>query len=94
MGKYAELLDAGVRIAARFHSHCPQTARLYYHPPSDNHHHHGVTDLIGGGVFGGSGQDSTGLVSGLGGTGTAASCGLKSSQGYEDARDLFLFSVV
>ncbi|XVE95950.1 hypothetical protein REPUB_Repub02eG0179600 [Reevesia pubescens] len=33
MGKYMELLDAGVRIAARFHSHCPQTARLYYHPP-------------------------------------------------------------
>lgn len=42
MGKYAELLDAGVRIAARFHSHCPQTARLYYHPPAnaDDHHHH------------------------------------------------------
>jgi len=33
MGKYVELLDMGVRIAARFHSHCPQTARLYYHPP-------------------------------------------------------------
>ncbi|GAB2300156.1 hypothetical protein Dimus_034196 [Dionaea muscipula] len=35
MGKYAELLDIGVRIAARFHSHCPQTARLYYHPPAN-----------------------------------------------------------
>lgn len=35
-----ELLDTGVRMAARFHSHCPQTARLYYHPPSDDHHHH------------------------------------------------------
>ncbi|KAL6880082.1 hypothetical protein ACP4OV_011647 [Aristida adscensionis] len=34
MGKYAELLDMGVRIAARFHSHCPQTARMYYHPPA------------------------------------------------------------
>ena len=34
MGKYVEMLDAGVRIAARFHSHCPQTARMYYHPPS------------------------------------------------------------
>ncbi|KAL4366202.1 hypothetical protein GQ457_05G028430 [Hibiscus cannabinus] len=33
MGKYVELLDAAVRIAARFHSHCPQTGRLYYHPP-------------------------------------------------------------
>ncbi|KAL3613212.1 hypothetical protein CASFOL_042903 [Castilleja foliolosa] len=35
-----EMLDVGVRLAARFHSHCPQTARLYYHPPSDDHHHH------------------------------------------------------
>ncbi|RLN33683.1 hypothetical protein C2845_PM03G21900 [Panicum miliaceum] len=34
MGKYVELLDMGVRVAARFHSHCPQTARLYYHPPA------------------------------------------------------------
>ncbi|OAY84937.1 uncharacterized protein LOC109712450 [Ananas comosus] len=34
MGRYAELLDMGVRIAARFHSHCPQTARMYYKPPS------------------------------------------------------------
>ncbi|KAK8575132.1 hypothetical protein V6N13_033636 [Hibiscus sabdariffa] len=34
MGKYVELLDAAVRIAARFHSHFPQTGRLYYHPPS------------------------------------------------------------
>lgn len=44
MGKYLELLDAGVRIVARFHSHCPHTARMYYHPPSNteehNHHHH------------------------------------------------------
>ncbi|KMT18806.1 hypothetical protein BVRB_2g029150 [Beta vulgaris subsp. vulgaris] len=36
MGKYTELLDVGVRIAARFHSHCPQTARMYYHPPPNN----------------------------------------------------------
>jgi len=34
MGKYVELLDMGVRISSRFHSHCPQTARLYYHPPA------------------------------------------------------------
>ena len=33
MAKYAEMLDMGVRIAARFHSHCPQTARMYYKPP-------------------------------------------------------------
>lgn len=94
MGKYTEMLDAGVRIAARFHSHCPQTARLYYHPPSDGHHHHGgVKDLIGGGGVLGSGQDSTGLVGGLG-TGTTGGCGIKSSQGYDDARDLLLFFVV
>ncbi|URE18954.1 hypothetical protein MUK42_12029 [Musa troglodytarum] len=30
------MLDMGVRIAARFHSHCPQTARMYYKPPSDD----------------------------------------------------------
>ncbi|GMJ14730.1 hypothetical protein HRI_005142200 [Hibiscus trionum] len=40
MGKYTELLDAGVRIAARFHSHCPQTGRLYYHPPSNSEGRH------------------------------------------------------
>ncbi|KAH6827976.1 hypothetical protein C2S53_015139 [Perilla frutescens var. hirtella] len=34
MGKYLEILDVGVRIACRFHSHCPQTARMYYHPPA------------------------------------------------------------
>ncbi|XP_019102410.1 PREDICTED: uncharacterized protein LOC109133495 [Camelina sativa] len=95
MGKYTEMLDLGVRIAARFHSHCPQTARLYYHPPSDGHHHHGITDLIGGGGVFGSGQDSTGLVGGLGsGTSGVVGCGVKSSQGYDDARDLLLFSVV
>uniref|UniRef100_A0A1J3JM40 Uncharacterized protein n=1 Tax=Noccaea caerulescens TaxID=107243 RepID=A0A1J3JM40_NOCCA len=93
MGKYIEMLDAGVRIAARFHSHCPQTARLYYHPPSDSHHHHGVKDLIGGGVLGGSGQDSTGLVGGLG-SGTGGCGAIKAPNGYEDARDLLLFSVV
>ncbi|CAN0864766.1 hypothetical protein LINGRAHAP2_LOCUS9039 [Linum grandiflorum] len=36
MAKYTEILDA-FRIVARFHSHCPQTARMYYHPPADNH---------------------------------------------------------
>ena len=34
MSKFVELLDMGVRIAARFHSHCPHTARMYYHPPA------------------------------------------------------------
>ena len=34
MAKYVELLDTGVRIVARFRSHCPQTAGKYYHPPA------------------------------------------------------------
>ncbi|XP_039022247.1 histone H2A-like [Hibiscus syriacus] len=49
MGKYTLLLNAWIRIAARFHSHCPQTARLYYHPPphSDDRHlfDRGSTDV-------------------------------------------------
>ncbi|KAK6933832.1 hypothetical protein RJ641_036726 [Dillenia turbinata] len=56
MGKYMEMLDAGVRAAARFHSHCPQTARMYYHPPGNqddkNHHNHshgGVAAVAGNG---------------------------------------------
>ncbi|RWV96744.1 hypothetical protein BHE74_00004604 [Ensete ventricosum] len=27
------MLDMGVRMVWRFHSHCPQTARMYYKPP-------------------------------------------------------------
>ncbi|KAF3786317.1 hypothetical protein EJ110_NYTH25665 [Nymphaea thermarum] len=38
MGRYVEMLDLGVRIAARFHSHCPQTARMYYKPPPTEQH--------------------------------------------------------
>ncbi|KAK3423013.1 hypothetical protein EUGRSUZ_G03361 [Eucalyptus grandis] len=58
MAKYVELLDAGVRIAARFHSHCPQTARMYYHPPSnsDDPHHGGDGGSGGGGAKGASAQ--------------------------------------
>ncbi|KAL5995259.1 hypothetical protein ACLOJK_025317 [Asimina triloba] len=36
MGKYVELLDTGVRMVCRFHSHCPQTARMYYKPPQSS----------------------------------------------------------
>lgn len=47
MGKYVELLDAGIRIAARFNSHCPQTSRMYYHPPIpnklDDHHNYALS---------------------------------------------------
>ncbi|PWA74661.1 hypothetical protein CTI12_AA248750 [Artemisia annua] len=48
MGKYIEILDA-FRIACRVHSHCPQTARMYYHPPAD------VTQTQGGGAKTGNG---------------------------------------
>jgi hypothetical protein len=40
MGKFVEILDLGVRIVASFHSHCPQTARVYYHPHSAAHEDH------------------------------------------------------
>ncbi|GMH30638.1 hypothetical protein Nepgr_032481 [Nepenthes gracilis] len=56
MGKYVELLDAGMRIAARFHSHCPQTARMYYHPPSNDDEHRQIHHL-------GQGGDGAGDVS-------------------------------
>ncbi|RDX67818.1 hypothetical protein CR513_53264, partial [Mucuna pruriens] len=51
MGKFVEILDQGVRIVARFHSNCPQTARKYYHPPSfsDNNPHAAVTGTAPGG---------------------------------------------
>ncbi|KAB1200212.1 hypothetical protein CJ030_MR0G007843 [Morella rubra] len=29
MSKFVELLDCGVKIATRFHSHCPQTGRKF-----------------------------------------------------------------
>ncbi|ESW25805.1 hypothetical protein PHAVU_003G066700 [Phaseolus vulgaris] len=52
MGKLVEIIDQGVRIAARFHSNCPQTGRKYYHPPSlsDNHahHSHAAANVAGG----------------------------------------------
>lgn len=54
MGKLVEIIDQGVRIAARFHSNCPHTARKYYHPPpiSDNdcRHSHGGSTMGDAGV--------------------------------------------
>ncbi|KAG2671674.1 hypothetical protein I3843_13G006000 [Carya illinoinensis] len=66
MSKFVEMLDAGVRIAARFHSHCPQTGRMYYHPPAnseDNHQHHllFLHHHSHGGASGGSNDVSTQL---------------------------------
>lgn len=90
MGKYVELLDVGVRIAARFHSHCPQTARLYYHPPanSDDQHinhldrrHHGIGSLSV------SRDNRAGFCSPR-----AAFASPRAARGKE-AKELFLFSV-
>ncbi|CAN4080571.1 unnamed protein product [Withania somnifera] len=44
MGKYVELLDAGIRLVARFNSHCPQTSSMYYHPPPLNKHQYSHDD--------------------------------------------------
>ncbi|PON74246.1 hypothetical protein PanWU01x14_050780 [Parasponia andersonii] len=94
MGKFVEILDQGVRIAARFHSHCPQTSRMYYHPPinaEDNHHnHHGNGHLFfsGAGVTGfGSGDGN-----GDGGAVQLRYCGPKAVGGASPA-EFILFSV-
>ncbi|KAE8038276.1 hypothetical protein FH972_010801 [Carpinus fangiana] len=76
MGKIVELLDAGVRIAARFHSHCPQTGRMYYHPPAasdDNNHHHLLHPHGDGAASGGSGEVPTQM----------RYCGLKAAETTE-----------
>ncbi|XP_031257656.1 uncharacterized protein LOC116115665 [Pistacia vera] len=84
MGKYMELLDAGVRIAARFHSHCPHTARLYYHPPAshheDQHHqdHHGGAHAVV--------QDPTRME--------ISSCAVKAVRALDTSDQLIFFSVV
>ncbi|XAR68525.1 hypothetical protein NMG60_11003673 [Bertholletia excelsa] len=84
MGKYAEILDLGVRIAARFHSHCPHTARLYYHPPSNSgdHHHHTQS---GENEFQARVQDSTRMAS-------IGVRGLKAIMGF-DATDFIIYSL-
>ncbi|KAL5743849.1 hypothetical protein ACOSQ2_026965 [Xanthoceras sorbifolium] len=84
MSKYLELLDAGVRIAARFHSHCPQTARLYYHPPS-NHEDDHLSTLHGGSVGHATVQDPTRTA--------MACCSVKASKVF-DSNELIFYSVV
>ncbi|KAL6565644.1 hypothetical protein OROHE_004699 [Orobanche hederae] len=73
MGKYLELLDAGVRIVCRFHSHCPQTARLYYHPPAGHedavHHHEQQQD--GGGCGGRTTREAAAAAGAFGSKGAA-----------------------
>ncbi|KAJ1400277.1 hypothetical protein SESBI_29661 [Sesbania bispinosa] len=48
MGKWVDIIDQGVRIAARFHSNCPQTGRKYYHPPSPSVSDGGPTTVPAG----------------------------------------------
>ncbi|KAK4770615.1 hypothetical protein SAY87_031147 [Trapa incisa] len=96
MGKYMELLDAGMRIAARFHSHCPQTARLYYHPPanSENYHHHQDEDGSPGHLLHGDGYKVGG---GLGSSGAdfSAMRGYYYGCGRVDATEFILrYSVI
>ncbi|RZC72101.1 hypothetical protein C5167_035308 [Papaver somniferum] len=81
MGKYVEMLDLGVRIAARFHSHCPHTARMYYHPP--NHH----VDLQ---------QHQKEAIAGAGGaTSDSSGCGVRAFAGGVDTTEfIILHSVV
>ncbi|XP_022154266.1 uncharacterized protein LOC111021559 [Momordica charantia] len=65
MAKLVELLDVGVRMAARFHAHCPQTARLYYHPPSDHDdQHHYLHQILH--AYDGGGHSTAHQVSGCG----------------------------
>ncbi|KAI3951946.1 hypothetical protein MKW92_025045 [Papaver armeniacum] len=91
MGKYVEMLDLGVRIAARFHSHCPHTARMYYHPP--NHHvdlqQHQKEAIA---------EASSSIMAGAGGATTSNSstgCGVKAFAGGVDTTEfIILHSVV
>ncbi|KAJ6700001.1 hypothetical protein OIU79_013111 [Salix purpurea] len=84
------LLDTGVRIAGRFYSHCPQTARLYYHPPTNSddlhhhhHHHHQSHGHNGGSESQSQTQDSTRM----------GSCGAKAAKGF-DTIDMVFYSVM
>ncbi|KAF7054968.1 hypothetical protein CFC21_062549 [Triticum aestivum] len=80
MGKYVELLDMGVRIAARFHSHCPQTARMYYHPPASS------SAAPGAG-------DAGGMVPGEGGA-VAMAMMKRQQRAAIDATEIILYTVV
>ncbi|KAJ4711591.1 Pituitary adenylate cyclase-activating polypeptide type I receptor like [Melia azedarach] len=83
MGRYAEILDV-FRIAARIHSHCPHTARLYYHPPAnhDEDYHHQDE----GAVDSAASRDLSNRMVGFSGAKAALKLGM-------DAKDFILFSV-
>uniref|UniRef100_A0A0E0LHZ4 Uncharacterized protein n=1 Tax=Oryza punctata TaxID=4537 RepID=A0A0E0LHZ4_ORYPU len=78
MGKYVELLDMGVRIAARFHSHCPQTARMYYHPPPSSS----------------PSSSSAGAGAGADGGGGCAGAAKRMPRAAADTAEIILYAVV
>uniref|UniRef100_A0ACD5UMS9 Uncharacterized protein n=1 Tax=Avena sativa TaxID=4498 RepID=A0ACD5UMS9_AVESA len=80
MGKYVELLDMGVRIAARFHSHCPQTARMYYHPPASS-----AVPNAG---------DGRGMLSGEGAAAGAVAMMKRQQRASVDPSEIILYTVV
>ncbi|OVA07466.1 hypothetical protein BVC80_8715g1 [Macleaya cordata] len=98
MGKYIEILDLGVRIVARFHSHCPQTARMYYHPPSDHHGDHQNGTSSTSYAKRAADVSSISLMMGGSSSGTStnsSSCGIKAfGAGGIDTTDFILHSVV
>ncbi|KAJ7982241.1 Pituitary adenylate cyclase-activating polypeptide type I receptor like [Quillaja saponaria] len=81
MGKVIELLDQGVRIAVRFHSHCSQTGRMWYHPPCNSNNQHNF-DHSDGGDTGSSGDLSIQMLY----------CGSKAVGGF-DTKDFILYFV-
>ncbi|RZC86196.1 hypothetical protein C5167_007383 [Papaver somniferum] len=88
MGKYVEMLDLGVRIAARFHSHCPHTARMYYHPP--NHH----VDLQQHQKEAIAEASSSSTMAGAGGV-NSSGCGVRAFAGGVDTTEfIILHSIV
>ncbi|KAF3628640.1 hypothetical protein FXO38_28130 [Capsicum annuum] len=99
MSKYVELLDTGVRMVARFNSHCPQTSRMYYHPPGkhDEDHHH--TDFHhhqffgGGGGGGGGNSNQIGGVSGSENVTGVRFGGVVSKKGT-DSTDFILYTLL
>ncbi|KAJ7949211.1 Pituitary adenylate cyclase-activating polypeptide type I receptor like [Quillaja saponaria] len=82
IGKVVELLDQGVRIAARFHSHCSQTGRMWYHPPPANSENHLDYDNSLVGAAGSGGDVNTQM----------RYCGSKAVGGF-DIKDFILYSV-
>ncbi|KAK9154864.1 hypothetical protein Sjap_002344 [Stephania japonica] len=84
MSKYVEMLDAGVRIVARFHSHCPQTGRMYYHPPSNGD---------GGASNGFTNRFDARSASSSGG-GSSSACGGNAVGAVTDTTEFILFAGV